>query len=151
MYDDLFAYSHHATDPACGMLLNAFDLVRIHKFGNSDEKRSFNEMCDLVSNDDIVKIHITEERIEAASQDFKTDWTKGLTYMKRSTLLENTTANLILILENDPDLKGFAYNDLANQVEITGSVPWERAVGSKYWKDVDTAQLKALINVAYPR
>ncbi|MEG0090508.1 MAG: hypothetical protein RSA20_01695, partial [Oscillospiraceae bacterium] len=34
VYDDKFAYSHHATDPACGKLLNAFDLVRIHKFGD---------------------------------------------------------------------------------------------------------------------
>ena len=25
IYDDCFAYSHHATDPACGRLLNAFD------------------------------------------------------------------------------------------------------------------------------
>ena len=37
VYDDVFAYSHHATDPACGKLLNAFDLVRIHKFGGLDE------------------------------------------------------------------------------------------------------------------
>ena len=28
IYDDKFAYSHHATDPAGGKLLNAFDLVR---------------------------------------------------------------------------------------------------------------------------
>lgn len=32
-YEDKFAYSHHATDPACGKLMNAFDVVRIHKFG----------------------------------------------------------------------------------------------------------------------
>ena len=38
IYDDVFAYSHHATDPACGKLMNAFDVVRIHKFGNLDEK-----------------------------------------------------------------------------------------------------------------
>ena len=25
IYDDKFAYSHHATDPACGQLMNAFD------------------------------------------------------------------------------------------------------------------------------
>lgn len=31
-----FAYSNHATDPAHGMLLNAFDLVRVHKFGALD-------------------------------------------------------------------------------------------------------------------
>jgi len=38
IYDGKFAYSHHATDPACGMLLNAFDLVRVHKFRELDEK-----------------------------------------------------------------------------------------------------------------
>ncbi len=38
IYDDVFVYSHHATDPACGKLMNAFDVVRIHKFGNLDEK-----------------------------------------------------------------------------------------------------------------
>ena len=31
--DEGFAYSHHSTDPAGGQLCNAFDLVRIHRFG----------------------------------------------------------------------------------------------------------------------
>jgi hypothetical protein len=33
----LYLYSHHESDPAFGQLLNAFDLVRIHKFGDLDE------------------------------------------------------------------------------------------------------------------
>lgn len=37
VYDGKFAFSHHATDPACGELLNAFDLVRLHKFGSLDQ------------------------------------------------------------------------------------------------------------------
>lgn len=38
VYDDgLFCYSHHGSDPACDQLLNAFDLVRIHKFGSQDD------------------------------------------------------------------------------------------------------------------
>lgn len=38
VYDDnLFAYSHHGTDPASGMLCSAFDLVRVHKFGLMDK------------------------------------------------------------------------------------------------------------------
>jgi hypothetical protein len=49
LYGDKFVYSHHATDPACGKLLNAFDLVRIHKFGNDDEKKSFTAMMELQS------------------------------------------------------------------------------------------------------
>ena len=31
-----FLYSHHATDPASGQLVNAFDLVRLHKFAELD-------------------------------------------------------------------------------------------------------------------
>lgn len=37
LYDDgKFLYSHHATDPAGGQLVNAFDLVRLHRFGDLD-------------------------------------------------------------------------------------------------------------------
>ena len=39
IFGDNYAYSHHSTDPAaCGHSLNAFDLVRIHKFGYLDEE-----------------------------------------------------------------------------------------------------------------
>ena len=58
IYDGKFAYSHHATDPACGRLLNAFDLVRIHRFRDRDDKTaldtppgklpSFKAMVELV-------------------------------------------------------------------------------------------------------
>jgi len=37
VYDDKFVYSHHGSDPCCDMLVNAYDLVRIHKFGNDDK------------------------------------------------------------------------------------------------------------------
>ena len=36
-YDDKFAYSHHGTDPVGNQLANAFDLVRIHLFGDLDD------------------------------------------------------------------------------------------------------------------
>lgn len=36
VYDDKYAYSYHDTDPAKERLCNAFDLVRIHKFGSLD-------------------------------------------------------------------------------------------------------------------
>ncbi|WP_298971745.1 virulence-associated E family protein [uncultured Roseobacter sp.] len=37
VYDDLFCYSHHGSDPTQDQTVNAFDLVRIHKFGKDDE------------------------------------------------------------------------------------------------------------------
>lgn len=38
--DDLWLYSHHQTDPGTGQSLNAWDLVRVHKFGHLDAKTS---------------------------------------------------------------------------------------------------------------
>ena len=37
VYDDKFVYSHHGSDPSCDMLVNAYDLVRIHKFADEDK------------------------------------------------------------------------------------------------------------------
>lgn len=34
----LWVYSNHATDPANGMLCNAFDICRVHKFGVMDDR-----------------------------------------------------------------------------------------------------------------
>ena len=49
--DEKFSYSFHATDPACGQLLNAFDVVRVHKFPDDDPKKSFNAMAEFAVSD----------------------------------------------------------------------------------------------------
>lgn len=50
VYDgDVFAYSNHSTDPAGGRLCNAFDLVRIHKFGHLDEGKEDTAVSQLPS------------------------------------------------------------------------------------------------------
>ena len=36
VYEDKYLYSHHGTDPCCEREVNAFDLVRIHKYGHLD-------------------------------------------------------------------------------------------------------------------
>ena len=48
-YDGKFAYSHHGTDPASGQLCNAFDLVRIHKYGSADEGDNIAKSYKLMS------------------------------------------------------------------------------------------------------
>ena len=71
LYDDMFAYSNHATDPASGKLCNAFDLVRIHKFGDLDKDlpgdtattklHSYTAMMDWVREDkETVKTSVLE-------------------------------------------------------------------------------------------
>lgn len=152
IYDDKFAYSHHATDPACGKLVNAFDLVRIHRFGNDDGKKSFADMCEFAIQDDAVKLLAMEEKLAQAETDFAitdTDWMTRLHYQPRTGILENSVYNLNLILNNDPDFANFAFNELANRIQITGPLPWERPEGNMFWRDADTAQLKSIIDIRY--
>lgn len=152
LYEGKWACSHHATDPACGILLNAFDLIRIHKFPDLDEKESFKAMCAFAASLDKVKVQLDEERRREAAADFSAegkDWRTFLKYQPRSRVLENSVWNLMLILNNDPDFANFAYNEMANRIQVTGDMPWERPSDNRFWRDADTAQLKALIDVRY--
>ena len=157
VYDGKFAYSHHATDPVCGKLLNAFDLVRLHKFRELDENAgldtppgklpSFKAMSDLVLGDDKVKAVFAEERIAQASAEFSDeDWQNSLE-LDKSGHVKNTLHNLTLILENDPNLKGVVFNQLLDGMEIKGEVPWKHP--SKFWRDADDAQLISYVDAHY--
>jgi len=147
IYDDKFAYSHHATDPACGKLLNAFDLVRIHKFGDDDEKSSYKNMCEFALKDDAVAALLLEERRQSASEDFVPgdNWASKLTRTKAGDV-ENTLGNLLLILKNDKALSKIRYNRLANQI-YAENLPWPHTHPA--WRDADTAQLVAYVDTNY--
>ena len=147
LYEGKWSYSHHATDPACGRLLNAFDLVRIHKFTDLDEKAGFKAMSEFAVQDENVKLLLAEERIAKAENDFDedTDW-KSQLQREKSGILSNTLGNLLLILNNDETLTGIRHNRLANQI-YGEELPWERP--HKPWRDVDTAQLVAFIDKRY--
>ena len=73
VYDDLFAYSHHSTDPIQGNhVYNAYDLVRIHLFGKldkrTDSKVSVTEMNKLVYQDEKVKAMLAKKNGEEAAE-----------------------------------------------------------------------------------
>ena len=149
--DEKFSYSFHATDPACGQLLNAFDAVRVHKFPDDDPKKSYNAMAEFAGADVRVKLRIFEEKRQAAAEDFdEADpdaWKKQLQYEKKSMELKNNLHNLMLILENDENLKGIVFNQLADGMEIRGKVPWPHP--AKFWRDADDAQLICYVDAAY--
>lgn len=75
-----FAYSNHATDPAGGILCNAFDLVRIHLFGERDSDvkdgtptvklPSYKAMQELAASDRNVRLLMFEERTKECKTDF---------------------------------------------------------------------------------
>lgn len=74
IYDDATkAHSHHDTDPARGQN-NAFDLVRLHRFGWMDgdtdldksvtDRPSYREMCALVADDPAVRAQRAQDEFE---------------------------------------------------------------------------------------
>jgi len=175
VYDDLFAYSHHGTDPASGKLCNAFDLVRLHKFGNMDEEMaagtpiinapSYRAMVEFATRDTKVRRVIGEERFASAQADFSnafddddntvaeadTEWLGQLECDGKGRYL-SSAHNITVILENDPNLKGkFALNLFDYRESALGHLPWRKV---KTWADrplrnVDDAGLRVYIEKTY--
>ncbi len=145
VYDDKFVYSHHATDPAGRKLCNAFDLIRIHKFGDLDEKQSYSAAVELMLKDDRVSTQLLKEKQENAKKEFE-DWTQGLQRDKNGSI-SNTLHNILLILENDENLKSIVFNQLADGMEIKGDVPWNHP--ARFWRDADDAQLICYVDANY--
>ncbi|MBO6293402.1 MAG: hypothetical protein J6N51_14280 [Selenomonas sp.] len=143
VYDNKFAYSHHASDPAYGRLLNSFDLVGIHLFDGD-----FSQMAEFAAKDDKVRNLALKERQERAAEEFAEDaWKDKLVRQKKSTQLENSLYNIKLIMQNDPYLKNIVFNQLADGMEIKGEVPWSHP--GKFWRDADDAQLICYVDDNY--
>lgn len=173
-YDGKFAYSHHETDPAGGRLCNAFDLVRIHKFGLQDEGSkvtdpsrlpSFALMQDYAGADKNVRALLTRERLSDANRDFAdidvsadgdkrpddsvsdSDWMAGLEYDRRG-VMKSTINNIVAVIENDPDLKDHLYlNLLSNSISVENGLPWNPDATS--WCNRDDANLRGWLERSY--
>lgn len=75
-----FLYSHHATDPCGGKLVNAADLVRLHKFGHMDVNAaldtpvnklpSYKAFLEFAGTDSAVSTLLIRERYAAGQQEF---------------------------------------------------------------------------------
>jgi putative DNA primase/helicase len=156
IYDDKYAYSHHATDPACGKLLNAFDLVRVHRFGHLDEDvdekkqlPSYKAMVEFCVQDEEVKRQLAKEREEEVEEEFEIeddDWQLSLELNKNGSV-KDTPTNILIIMRNDPRLKGIAYNQMTHLIDVNGELPWEQVKPG--WNDTDHAHLKMYFDRHY--
>lgn len=158
LYDDKFAYSNHATDPAGGKLCNAFDLVRIHKYGALDEDAapevtctklpSYKAAMDFLQQDKETRLTLGRERKQEAVEAFSESdedsdaWLASLEVDKIGRI-KNCLNNALLILQHDPMMKPIVFNQMADNLEIKGAVPWKRQ--GKFWRDADDAQLEAFM------
>ena len=163
MYENgKFLYSHHATDPCSGKLVNAFDLVRLHKFGERDDESaqgtptvkmpSYTAMCEFAMGISEVNALIAQERYESAIQDFEgitadnsddiANWSALLEINSQTGAIKSTINNVLIILEHDPLLKGkFAMNEFANRGEVFGDLPWDKREVRRLWEDNDNQGL----------
>lgn len=151
--DGVFLYSHHSTDPCCGRLVNAFDLVRLHKFGDLDDSAdiktptnrlpSYSAMSELATGDQKVAMLLAKERAAAAVVDFgqfegDSNWACRIELNPQTGAIKSTIDNIWLILENDPNLKGkFATNEFAGRAEVLGDLPWSTFTKRRTWTDTD--------------
>ncbi len=154
-----FLYSHHATDPCSGRLVNAFDLVRLHKFGEKDDDAapdtpvvklpSYRAMCELAVSDKLTIATLNREQHEQAMKEFegmgKTPdsddegaWAEQL-QRTQDGKIKSTIDNVLIILDGDPLLKGkFALNKFAGRGEVLGALPWEKSTKRRLWSDTDS-------------
>lgn len=166
IYEDKFAYSHHGTDPAGGRLCNAFDLVRIHKFGHLDtgkekddkDKKSFKAMEEFASKDPSTRKHIADEKFaeakfefaeEVLPEEYDNSWTKQLDANTKGEY-ENSANNLNMIMQNDQCLKNaFKLNIFDNKRYVVRSLPWRKIDDVEPLRDVDYSGVRNYIECVY--
>ena len=176
IYDDKYAYSHHATDPAGGKLCNAFDLVRWHLFtpggtapdGSTvgDDADSMKRMQEYASADEATRRQLAEERHAQAVEEFSdldaegeqkavgenANWQEGLD-IDRHGKVKDTLGNLALILRNDPRLKDIAYNihrsgiDIRRDAEGRTTLPWAQLKPG--WNESDLGSIQIYLERVY--
>ena len=167
LYDNgVFAYSHHGTDPASGKLCNAFDLVRIHLYGNMDDDTSpgtpSHKMPSFMKLQDEA-MQIPEVREELAKANFERlkdrfddpdedyDWVGQLTCNKNGKF-DNTINNVQLIMEHDAGLRGkYFYDTFKERMTVCGDLPWCKLADrmTTTWTDTDDAGLRNFLEIKY--
>lgn len=170
IYDDgKFIYSNHATDPAGGVLCNAFDLVRLHKFRELDEEAaegtptvklpSYLEMRELASNDAEVRMTLHKEKLACSQKDFAgisiaededdDSWVLEMDVDGKGNYMA-TIHNAKMILSHDPLLKGkIRKNEFTKKYRVFGALPWNTDERERDWEDNDDSGLRYYIEKVY--
>lgn len=154
IYDEVFAYSFHSKDEAAGKLLNAYDLVRIHRFGMLDEGAtpgtpfsrlpSNIEMAKFALGIPAVRDNIIVQKDEECSIP---QVVKSKLEFTTDGKIKHTLDNVMVILENDDKLVGIRFNSFTHKLIIVEDVPWRKGQGE--FTDYDLAGLAAFLSKVY--
>lgn len=168
VYADKWLYSHHATDPCSGQLVNAFDLIRIHLFGDLDadaredtrpEKLpSFIAMADKAREDPRVQDQMAEDNaadirekfgdLDVSPEDLKKEsgWMHTL-QLDGNGKISNTLKNAVIIIQNERTINNSpALNLFESRVVVRQPPAWDNQwSGVRPWTDTDSAYLSGAL------
>lgn len=140
VFDDLFCFSYHSTDPiADGHAYNAYDLVRVHKFGHLGKEDSTKEMNKLVCADkECVKDMVTpdadlddfDDYGDAVKSDITEEVTDLVWDLDGKGNKQVTVNNFVNAFKSDPLLNGLLAYDMLKET-IVFTRPSFTAKGSK--------------------
>jgi predicted P-loop ATPase len=149
VYDeDTFAFSHHESDPCSGREVNAFDLVRLHKFGGLDEKASENTRIDrlpsytamlawatqnanvkqLLLQEQMADYEAMTEQMEelADAEDDNDTWQDMLETHDKTGRILSTPENIEILLSHGEWKNVLAYDAFSNCEVIKAELPWRK-------------------------
>lgn len=180
VYDQgLRAYSNHATDPAGEQNLTAFDLVRIHKYGDLDvdaapstpvnKLPSYVAMTDLAAHDRDTKLENAKETVEKLHKVFdvvpdatagdndtgadepSTPNTDWVAELEtaKGGAIKDTFDNFVTIFTHDPRYNHIALNAHAGTLTVTDPQQLPWKQIKDGWSTTDEAQLKQSIAENY--
>lgn len=171
VYDDKWLFSNHATDPAQGREYNAYDLVRVHKFGHLDAGSRAKSVSALPSSaamdefcraDDEVREELAKESRERAATAFEgieipdeggedeaDEWhaVEEKLLDKKGKLRKEINVIRDVILYH-PHMKGqLKYNEFSFLLEIKNA-PWKRQKDGPF-ADADVSGLRGWLENLY--
>lgn len=174
VYDeDTFAFSHHESDPCSGREVNAFDLVRLHKFGRLDDKASektnidklpsYTAMLAWATQDKQVKTRLVTERqaeyeamideVDTVEADEPDNWESLLEVNERTGQVKSKPMNIEIILGNGEWKGVLAYDEFGNSEVIRKPLPWRerlrKEVDYEPWLAEDDKRLQHWIGKKY--
>ena len=136
VYDDVFAFSFHSKDVVAGQRLNAYDIVRIHLFGNLDKDASeATPFARLPSNLEMSKFALKFKEVREnmfSNNSMQKTLGNDLKLKLEFTVdgkIKNSLRNVCLILEVDEELNGICLNEFTNKLTVFESVPWRKSKG----------------------
>lgn len=125
IYEDKYLVSFHSSDVHLGKSHNAYDAVRLYKFGgNKEAEVKMLELCNSlgIRATDIGKIQNTLD--EFTDEDAKKTLVDSLEFDKKGNLIKSLR-NAELILQHDPQLSGvFGYDEFSEFVKLKRSPYW---------------------------